>query len=458
MLSSMMEGARQRGSVERSAANVFYPPSPPQPSFTSSTSSTTNSFYSSSSPTSSFYRGARARARDTSTSTTTPTTPPTYNNNNNNNNNHTTAAATSPFSLNYPKPLDAFIRHSPFNSSPQVRAHMDVHQTLPVVRIGTRSSALARRQSSWVAVELLRWSDDGATAEEVPVLTAGDRDKTSAMSTMDKGMWTTDLENMLLGNEIDLVVHSLKDLATTMPEGCALGAITKREDPRDVLVVRQNLLDKPEYAALSTMPLGSVIGTSSVRRAAQMRRLYPHLEFLDVRGNIDTRLRKLDERESRYSALVLAAAGLLRMGFGDRITQYLDKDNGGIMHAVGQGALGVQVRIGDEATQTRVRRIEDRDASLACTAERAVMRVLEGGCSVPIGVETKWVAEEDAKKLRFRTIVISLDGSEAVEHEIVEVVESKEDAEALGKKMAAALVEQGASKILDAIKAERRQA
>jgi hydroxymethylbilane synthase len=332
---------------------------------------------------------------------------------------------------------------------------MDVQQTAPVVRIGTRSSALARKQAGWVAVELLRFSNDGAKVEEVPVLTAGDRDKISPMSTMGKGLWTTDLENMLLGREIDLVVHSLKDLATTMPEGCALGAITRREDPRDVLVVRENLRDRPEYATLATMPPGSVIGTSSVRRAAQMRRLYPHLEFLDVRGNIDTRLRKLHERDSRYSALVLAAAGLLRMGFGEHITQYLDRDNGGIMHAVGQGALGIQVRDGDAATLARVAAVEDRDASLACTAERTVMRMLEGGCSVPIGVETAWVGADGGRQLRLRTIVIALDGSEAVEHEITAAVETKNDADAVGRQMAQKLVELGADKILNAIKTQR---
>lgn len=222
----------------------------------------------------------------------------------------------------------------------------------------------------------------------------------------------------------------------------------KREDPRDVLVTKKSL--KP--MTLDELPAGSVIGTSSVRRTAQLARHYPHLKVHDVRGNIETRLSKLDAEDGPFTCLILAAAGLLRANHGARISQFLDSKNGKMLHAVGQGALGVEIRIDDEKTADLLRGIGDEKTTLACLAERSLLRKLEGGCSAPLGVETEWVQGEGGKELlRFRAIVTSVDGQEAAEIERDGVVKTKEEAEEFGISVAQELSDKGAKKILDVI-------
>ncbi|OAA51438.1 porphobilinogen deaminase [Metarhizium rileyi] len=283
--------------------------------------------------------------------------------------------------------------------------------------------------------------------------TTGDRDQTTALYNFGgKGLWTTQLEEKLVARELDIVVHSLKDMPTTLPPDCTLGAVTKREDPRDVLVLKKQLRDTKGYKTLADLPDGSIIGTSSIRRIAQLARRYPGLKFKDVRGNIQTRLKKLED-DPELSAIVLAAAGLLRMGLGEHISQYLDVDNGGILHAVGQGALGVECRAGDEHVLEALKKIEHKDTLLACLAERSLMRELEGGCSVPIGSETRWVDG----KLRFRATVVSVTGKESVDAEVLEAVTSEEEAAELGKRVAKDLVSRGADKILGAINKVRSE-
>src|SRR5579862_3460460 len=201
-------------------------------------------------------------------------------------------------------------------------------------------------------------------------------------------------------------------MPTQLPSSCAIGAILTREDPRDALVLKSSL--QATYTTLASLPAGSTIGTSSVRRAAQIARKYPHLRFADVRGNVGTRLAKLDAEDGVYTALVLAAAGLKRLGLGGRISQNLDAESGGLLHAVGQGALGVEIREKDRRVRRLLEPLEDEATTRACLAERALMRTLEGGCSVPIGVETSWIGE-DSQTLRMHAVVASLDGSEAVE-------------------------------------------
>ncbi|KAG7289108.1 alpha subunit of pyruvate dehydrogenase [Staphylotrichum longicolle] len=278
----------------------------------------------------------------------------------------------------------------------------------------------------------------------------GDRDR-GPLPALGKGLWTTELEARCSRARH---VHSLKDMPTTLPRG-ACCCVPAREDSRDVVVFSRAHADAGRYKTLRDLPEGSVVGTSSVRRAAQLKRFYPGLVFRDVRGNIDTRLRKCDEEG--YDAIILAAAGLLRLDFGARIAQYLDSntEGGGLLHAVGQGGLGLEVRADDEEMKGMLKAIEDTPTMMACFAERSVMRTLEGGCSVPIGVETAWVEEEEGgekkKKLQLRAVVVSLDGQKAVDGERTQEVNSLAEAEALGKELAQKLAREGAQQILDDI-------
>ncbi|KAM7206508.1 Porphobilinogen deaminase, dipyromethane cofactor binding domain containing protein [Naviculisporaceae sp. PSN 640] len=325
-----------------------------------------------------------------------------------------------------------------------------------VIRIGTRRSALALKQVDLIMAALSK-AHPGAKFKVCPLATLGDRDKVTPLPQMGKGVWTNELEAALVAKEVDFIVHSLKDMPTSVPAGCLLGCVTKREDPRDVVIFNKRHGDK--YKTLADLPEGSVVGTSSVRRAAQLRRRYPGLLFKDVRGNIETRLSKLDDEALGYDCIILAAAGLLRMDFGGRISQYLSSgsEGGGMLHAVGQGALGLEVRENDEKMLGLLKAVEDTPTMMACFAERSLLRQLEGGCSVPIGVETAWLdgeedqEEEGGKKLRIRATVVSLDGKEYVDGEMVQEVASLAQADSLGKKLAQDLVDRGAQKILDAI-------
>ena len=200
------------------------------------------------------------------------------------------------------------------------------------------------------------------------------------------------------------------------------------------------------------------MGTSSVRRSAQIARKYPHLKFANVRGNVGTRLAKLDAEESTYSCLILAAAGLKRLNLGHRITQYLDSNNGGLLHAVGQGALGIEIREGDARIQEVVSKLGHRPTTLACLAERSLMRTLEGGCSVPIGVETQWRTTGTGPTkdlLVMRALVVSLDGTQSAEAELEETVEREEQADQFGRDIAKQLIQHGAEAILKAITLNR---
>ncbi|KAI3391909.1 hypothetical protein diail_6611 [Diaporthe ilicicola] len=328
------------------------------------------------------------------------------------------------------------------------------------VRVGTRRSGLALKQCE-IVISSLSKTYPHINFETVTVSVMGDRDKTTPLPNLGKGLWTSELEAMLTSSppELDMIVHSLKDMPTSLPDGCVLGCVTKREDPRDVVVFRASHGGK--YARLADLPAGAVVGTSSVRRSAQLRRKYPGLVFKDVRGNIDTRLRKCDDEALGYDAIILAAAGLLRMDVGHRIGQYLEStsEGGGMLHAVGQGALGIEVRSDDEATLSLLKGVLDTETMLACEAERTVMRTLEGGCSVPIGVETDWVPGEDGRgqALRMRATVVSLDGSQGAETEVTQEVADAKAAEELGQKVASLLVEKGAGKILEAINKTRAE-
>ncbi|PWY71746.1 porphobilinogen deaminase [Aspergillus heteromorphus CBS 117.55] len=318
----------------------------------------------------------------------------------------------------------------------------------PPVRIGTRRSNLAVVQAEGIRASLQKLAP--TRSFEIETLhTLGDKDKSTALYSFGaKSLWTAELEEKLNSGELDVIVHCLKDMPTTLPSTCALAAIPLRDDPRDALIVKSGL----PYTSLATLPHGAVVGTSSVRRSAQLRRLYPHLKFANLRGNVETRLAKVDHPEGEYTCMVMSAAGLERIGLKGRITQYLGSKDGGILHAVGQGALGLEIRKGDTATEQLLEGLADVGSTLACLAERELMRTLEGGCSVPIGVETEWVEQG---VLRVRAIVVSLDGERAVEETVDGEVRVVDEAVRLGREVAEKLVRGGADRILGEINETR---
>ncbi|NKB17706.1 MAG: hydroxymethylbilane synthase [Pseudanabaena sp. CRU_2_10] len=313
--------------------------------------------------------------------------------------------------------------------------------TTRTVRIGSRKSQLALVQTHWVQAELQKAHRD-RTFEVQTMSTQGDNILDVALAKIgDKGLFTKELEVAMLNKDVDLAVHSLKDLPTNLPEGLMLGAVTEREDPADALVVHQKYQDKQ----LETLPAGAVVGTSSLRRLAQLRHYYPHLTFKDIRGNLNTRLQKLDE--GGYDAIILAVAGLQRLGMGDRVHQVIDADIS--LHAVGQGALGIECRIDDDEILELFAPISHYPTTQRCLAERSFLRVLEGGCQVPIGVNSVI----DADQLTLKGIVASLDGQTLVRGEVKGSVTQPEE---IGTELAHQLKGKGAQAILDAIIAEFR--
>ena len=246
--------------------------------------------------------------------------------------------------------------------------------------------------------------------------------------------------------------ETVADVPTQLPLGCEIGGVLLREDPRDAFVLKAG---RPP-CRLQDLPAGSAIGTSSIRRTAQIALRYPHLRVVDCRGNVPTRLSKLDADDGPFDGLIVAAAGLLRLDMGSRITQYLDAQNGGMMHSVGQGAIGVENRSEDLGVKGLLSSITDKRSLLACTAERSLLRTIEGGCSAPLGVETKWKRDEAGKeKLQLSAIVVSVDGKESAGVEMAWAVETAMDAEEFGVAAATAILESGADKILAVIKAKR---
>jgi hydroxymethylbilane synthase len=309
------------------------------------------------------------------------------------------------------------------------------------IRIVSRKSQLALIQTYWVRDELQKHYPDFGF-EVVTMDTQGDRVLDVSLSKIgDKGLFTQELENSLLRGDSDFAVHSLKDLPTRLPEGLMLGCITEREDPADALVMHEKNKDQ----TLATLPEGAIIGTSSLRRLAQLRHHYPHLTFKDIRGNLNTRLRKLDDGE--YDAIILAVAGLQRMDMGDRIHEVLPPHIS--LHAVGQGALGIECREGDNDILEILSVLSDSTTTVRCLAERAFLRELEGGCQVPIGVNTSL----DRDTLTLTGLVASLDGQRVFK----ESVQGKpEEAEAMGTDLAKQLRAAGAQEILDEINATNR--
>ncbi|XP_059144035.1 porphobilinogen deaminase-like [Physella acuta] len=276
-----------------------------------------------------------------------------------------------------------------------------------IIRVGTRKSQLALIQTTNV-IQMLRSLDPTLKFETLPMTTTGDRILDSALSKIgEKSLFTKELENALLKKQVDFVVHSLKDLPTTLPEGLVIGCVCKRDNPYDAIVLHP----KHKGITLKDLPPGSVIGTSSLRRAAQVQRLFPHYKIENIRGNLNTRFKKLSE-ENVYDAIILAVAGLERMGWQQCISQVLTPDE--CMYAVSQGAMAVECRADDEATLQLLNQIHDHFSTIACIAERAYLRQLEGGCSVPVSVFT----EISNDQISIRGGVFDTDGSQSVQHTI----------------------------------------
>jgi hydroxymethylbilane synthase len=313
--------------------------------------------------------------------------------------------------------------------------------TIRTFRLGTRDSQLALVQSYWVKEQLEKAHPDHAFTLE-SMKTQGDKILDVPLAQVgDKGLFTKELEQAILEGRSDFAVHSLKDLPTNLPEGLVLAVITTREDPADALVLRADL---NSGLTLSDLPAGAVIGTSSLRRLAQLRHHYPHLTFKDVRGNLNTRLKKLDE--GQYDGLILAVAGLKRLGWGARVSQILPPEVS--LHAVGQGALGIECRGDDHELLAVLDALNDPATATCCRAERAFLRTLEGGCQVPIGVRTELTTES----LTLEGLVASVDGSRIVRDTRQG---SPNEPEALGQHLAAVLREQGAEAILQELYQER---
>ncbi|HEX8355720.1 MAG TPA: hydroxymethylbilane synthase, partial [Pyrinomonadaceae bacterium] len=270
--------------------------------------------------------------------------------------------------------------------------------------IGSRGSKLALWQSEWVKARL-EALDPGVSVRIEIFKTTGDVKFDAPLSTIGgQGAFTKELEVALLDRRVDVAVHSLKDLPTVTPEGLAITATPEREDPRDALVLRAGAASG--NASLKNLAAGAVVGTSSLRRVAQLKHLRPDVQIKDLRGNVDTRLRKLDSGD--YDALILASAGLRRLGLGGRISAAIEPIE--MLPAVGQGALGVETRADDAGTNALVSRLDDPRTRAAVLAERALLRSLGGGCQVPIAAHATFEGE----RFCLYGLVAALDGAEVL--------------------------------------------
>ena len=306
------------------------------------------------------------------------------------------------------------------------------------LKLGTRGSQLALWQANRVAAEIA--ARGGPASRIVVIKTSGDRLQDAPLSEVGgKRLFVKEIEDALLRGEIDLAVHSSKDMPAVLPEGLVIGAVLPREDPRDAVVLPAGFSRTIETVDELVALLGRSpsIGTGSVRRIAQLSRLFPGARFTPIRGNLDTRLRKLDSGE--HDALILAAAGLRRLGFASRIAFTLPAK--ACVPAPGQGIVAVEIRGDDEPVRRAVGAIDDAEASSALTAERALVEALGGGCQTPLGA----LASLDGDQLELIAAVVALDGSRAIQ---AQRRGPRADAEELGRRVAADLLADGAGDLL----------
>ena len=306
---------------------------------------------------------------------------------------------------------------------------------MTIIRIGTRTSELALRQARMVQAAL---TAQGLESELVTYKTVGDKRLDESLSSIGaKGLFTKELETGLLKRKIDVAVHSLKDLPTESPEGLVVAAVLEREDPRDALVVNGRILAE----SLDDLPRGSRVGTSSLRRRAQLLSARPDLEVAELRGNVPTRLKKVDE--GRVHAAILAAAGLHRLGAHQHIKSYLDAP--AWLPAAGQGAIAVQTRLDDDRIRALAEAMNDAPTMRAVQAERAFLAALEGGCQVPIGA----LAMQSGDEAMLHGLIADIDGRRVVRGSIVMDLA---DPELSGIRLANQLRGEGASDILEGLR------
>ncbi|BBB90255.1 MAG TPA: hydroxymethylbilane synthase [Methylomusa anaerophila] len=299
--------------------------------------------------------------------------------------------------------------------------------------IGTRGSKLALWQARHVA-DCLRECCPEVVIELKNMVTTGDKILDVPLAKIGgKGLFTKELENAMLSGGIDLAVHSLKDMPTELPAGLILAAITERVDPGDALI-------SPRYKTLANLPAGARVGTSSLRRKAQLLKKRPDLTIIDLRGNLDTRLRKLTTEN--LDAIVLAVAGLNRLGWSEQITEILSMDD--CLPAVGQGALAIEARKDDQETMAMLEFLNHPPTRLAVAAERAFLKEVEGGCQVPIGVYG--IVLPSGNEVRLKAVILSLDGKEGVADSITG---PSREAAALGCTLARRMLAAGGREILD---------
>ncbi len=308
------------------------------------------------------------------------------------------------------------------------------------IRIGTRGSALATRQAEWVKLALEK-AEPGTEVELVFIKTRGDKIQDVPLARVGgKGLFVKEIEEALIAGRIDLAVHSMKDVPAELPSELTIGCIPEREDPRDVLVACG------DRHGLEEMPEGARMGTSSLRRQSQLLALRADFRVETLRGNLDTRLRKLEE--GKFDGIILAAAGLHRMGWEAVISSYLSPET--FLPAIGQGALGIEVRKDDEGMHELISRIHSEPTAVCVRAERSFLGRLEGGCQVPIGGYCRFV---NGGRIELTGMVGRLDGSAVYKDAIVGL---PEEAEEIGRRLAERLLEMGARKILDEVYGNQR--
>lgn len=304
--------------------------------------------------------------------------------------------------------------------------------TMPtILKIATRQSPLALWQANFVK-DRLEDLHPHLTVELVPMVTKGDVILDTPLAKIGgKGLFVKELENALLEKRADIAVHSMKDVPMQFPKGLGLSVICKREDPRDAFVSNR-------YASFDDLPKGAIVGTSSLRRQCQLKQLRPDLDIRSLRGNVGTRLSKLDNGE--YDAIILAAAGLIRLGMKERIASFIETTTS--LPAAGQGAVGIECRTDDLAVQALLAPLADKETTACVLAERAMNTRLQGGCQVPIG----GYAVLENNQIYLRALVGELDGSAIIRAEGKSAVENAEE---LGVQIAEKLLAQGADRILE---------
>ena len=301
------------------------------------------------------------------------------------------------------------------------------------LKIGTRGSQLALYQANWVKDRLIHAHPD-LKVTLVKIKTTGDKIQDAPLAKIGgKGLFVKEIEEALLQRRTDLAVHSIKDVPTEFPKGLHLSVVTKREDPRDVLISKDG-------KSLKDLPKGAKIGTSSLRRQAQLLHFRSDFELIPLRGNLDTRLKKL--RTLNLDAIVLALAGVKRLGFEEKITEIIPPEVS--LPAIGQGALGIETRTADQVVERQIRFLNDRDSSIAISAERAFLGKLKGGCQVPIAAFARIVGTT----LQVDGLVGMTDGRRLIRHRVEGPVER---AESLGVELAEILLAEGAKEILDEV-------